>query len=435
MKTQEKLNMTMLCDFYELTMGNGYFKNGYKDRITYFDVFFRRVPDGGGFAIAAGLEQLIEYIENLHFSPEDIAYLRGRKLFDEEFLTYLENFRFTGDIYAIPEGTPVFPREPLVTVRAPAIEAQLIETFTLLTVNHQSLIATKANRIVRAARGRTVLEFGSRRAQGVDAAVDGARAAYIGGCKGTACTLTDQLYGVPAGGTMAHSWVQMFPSEYEAFKAYCETYPENPTLLVDTYNTLKSGIPNAIRVFNEVLKPRGLTKCGIRLDSGDMTYLTKKAQEKRRLSIPVVAVCTIFGLGAASAGIDLFREGKTLSGVMAVLLLAALFTPAVRTFAHYRRSAGARRIAGTLLATPEESLTFDQLQTTLSSAKAPQKLRALVSGGYLQNLQINADERTVKLYTPEYEYVQWVCSGCGAKNRERKGSAMRCKYCDQPRAK
>ena len=279
MKTQEKLNMTMLCDFYELTMGNGYFKNGYKDRITYFDVFFRRVPDGGGFAIAAGLEQLIEYIENLHFSPEDIAYLRGRKLFDEEFLTYLENFRFTGDIYAIPEGTPVFPREPLVTVRAPAIEAQLIETFTLLTVNHQSLIATKANRIVRAARGRTVLEFGSRRAQGADAAIVGARAAYIGGCHGTACAISDEQFGVPAGGTMAHAWVQMFDTEYDAFKTYCEIYPTNATLLVDTYDTLRSGVPNAIRAFDEVLKPLGITKCGIRLDSGDMAYLSRKARK------------------------------------------------------------------------------------------------------------------------------------------------------------
>ena len=279
MKTEEKLNMTMLCDFYELTMGNGYFKNGYKDRITYFDVFFRSVPDKGGFAIVAGLEQLIDYIENLHFTKEDIEYLRGRKLFDEDFLTYLENFRFTGDIYAIPEGTPVFPREPLVTVRAPAIEAQLIETFTLLTINHQSLIATKANRIVRAARGRTVLEFGSRRAQGADAAIVGARAAYIGGCHGTACTISDEIYGVPAGGTMAHAWVQMFNSEYEAFKTYCEIYPTNATLLVDTYNTLKSGVPNAIRAFNEVLKPLGITKCGIRLDSGDMTYLSRQARK------------------------------------------------------------------------------------------------------------------------------------------------------------
>ena len=279
MNTAEKLNMTMLCDFYELTMGNGYFCNGYKDRITYFDVFFRKVPDQGGFAIAAGLEQLIDYIENLHFSEEDIAYLRGRNLFCEEFLDYLKDFRFTGDIYAIPEGTPVFPREPLVVVRAPSIEAQLIETFTLLTINHQSLIATKANRICRAANGRTVLEFGSRRAQGADAAIIGARAAYIGGCAGTACTISDQLYGVPAGGTMAHAWVQMFDTEYEAFKTYCETYPTNATLLVDTYNTLKSGVPNAIRAFNEVLRPMGISKCGIRLDSGDMAYLSQKARK------------------------------------------------------------------------------------------------------------------------------------------------------------
>ncbi|MBQ3541603.1 MAG: nicotinate phosphoribosyltransferase [Oscillospiraceae bacterium] len=279
MNESSKLNMTMLCDFYELTMGHGYFEKGYRERIVYFDLFFRRCPDGGGFAIAAGLEQVIDYIQNLHFSEEDIAYLRGRKIFSEEFLEYLANFRFTGDIWAIPEGTPVFPKEPIITVRAPAIEAQLIETFLLLCVNHQSLIATKANRVVRAAQGRTVLEFGSRRAQGADAAILGARAAYIGGCHGTACTISDQLYGVRAGGTMAHAWVQMFDTEYEAFKAYCEMYPENPTLLVDTYNTLKSGIPNAIRAFNEVLKPKGITKCGIRLDSGDMAYLTRKARQ------------------------------------------------------------------------------------------------------------------------------------------------------------
>ena len=217
----------MLCDFYELTMGNGYFQAGMRDRVTYFDVFFRDVPDKGGFAICAGLGQLIDYIQNLHFNQEDIEYLRGRGLFSEEFLEYLSTFRFTGDIWAVPEGTPIFPREPVVTVRAPAIQAQLIETFTLLTMNHQSLIATKANRIVRAAQGRTVLEFGSRRAQGIDGAVSGARAAFIGGCKGTACTLSDQIYGVPAGGTMAHAWVQMFDSQYEAFKTYCEIYPTN----------------------------------------------------------------------------------------------------------------------------------------------------------------------------------------------------------------
>ena len=279
MKVDEKLNMTMLCDFYELTMGNGYFQNGMKDRITYFDVFFRRVPDQGGFAIAAGLEQVVEYIQDLHFDASDIEYLRGRNIFSEEFLDYLAHFKFSGDIYAVPEGTPIFPHEPLLTVRAPAIEAQLIETYVLLILNHQSLIATKANRVVRAAEGRTVLEFGSRRAQGADGAILGARAAYIGGCNGTACTISDKIYGVYAGGTMAHSWVQMFDSEYEAFKTYCELYPTNATLLVDTYNTLHSGIPNAIRAFNEVLKPMGITKCGIRLDSGDMAYLTQKARK------------------------------------------------------------------------------------------------------------------------------------------------------------
>ena len=273
------MNLSMLFDFYEMTMANGYFRQGMQDSITYFDLFFRRVPDGGGFAIAAGLEQLVEYIQDLHFDEDDIAYLRSKGMFQEDFLDYLRDFRFTGDIWAVPEGTPVFPGEPLITVRAPAAQAQLIETFALLCVNHQSLVATKANRVVRAAQGRAVLEFGSRRAQGVDGAVAGARAAYIGGAAGTACAISDQLYGVPAAGTMAHSWVQMFPSQYEAFKAYCEIYPTNAVLLVDTYNTLKSGVPDAIRAFNEVLRPRGITKCGIRLDSGDIAYLTKEARK------------------------------------------------------------------------------------------------------------------------------------------------------------
>ena len=279
MVINDKLNLTMLCDFYELTMSQGYFATGHCDRIAYFDLFFRKCPDGGGFAIAAGLEQIIQYVQDLHFGPEDIEYLRGRNMFSEEFLNYLADFKFTGDIWAVPEGTPIFPNEPVITVRAPAIQAQLIETYLLLCINHQSLIATKANRIVRAAEGRTVLEFGSRRAQGADAAILGARAAYIGGCHGTACTISDQLFGVKAGGTMAHAWVQMFDSEYEAFKAYVKMYPHNATLLVDTYNTLKSGVPNAIRVFNEVLKPMGITKCGIRLDSGDMAYLTQQARK------------------------------------------------------------------------------------------------------------------------------------------------------------
>ena len=276
---KDKLNMTMLCDFYELTMANGYFLTDKKNTVTYFDVFFRNVPDKGGFAIAAGLEQVVEYIQSLHFDEEDIEFLRSKNTFSEDFLDYLRNFRFTGDIWAMPEGTPIFPNEPIMTVRAPAMEAQFIETYVLLVLNHQSLIATKANRIVRAAQGRTVLEFGSRRAQGAFGAIYGARAAYIGGCHGTACTISDQMFGVVAGGTMAHSWVQMFDTQYEAFKKYCEIYPNNATLLVDTYNVLKSGIPDAIRAFNEVLKPKGITTCGIRIDSGDMTYLTKKARQ------------------------------------------------------------------------------------------------------------------------------------------------------------
>ena len=272
------MNYTLLTDFYELTMANGYMKNGMGDKIAYFDMYYRKAPDGGGFAIAAGLEQLINYFENLKFTDEDIEYLRSKGIFDEQFLEYLRNFKFECSVWAIPEGTPVFPNEPLVTVRGPIMQAQFVETMILLTINHQSLIATKSNRIVRAAEGRAIMEFGSRRAQGTSGAVEGARAAYIGGVAGTACTLSDKLYGIPALGTMAHSWVQSFDSEYEAFRAYAEVYPNNCTLLVDTYSVLNSGVPNAIRVFDEVLKPRGITSCGIRIDSGDITYLTKKAR-------------------------------------------------------------------------------------------------------------------------------------------------------------
>ena len=304
-----KENLAMLCDYYEFTMSNGYFKNGFYKKNVYFDVFFRKVPDNGGFAIAAGLEQLIDYIKKLHFEDEDIAYLRSKGIFDEGFLDYLKNFKFSGDIYAVPEGTPVFPDEPIVTIKAPAIEAQIVETFVLLSVNHQTLIATKANRIVRAAQGRTVLEFGSRRAQGASGAVLGARAAYIGGCKGTACALTDELYGVPAGGTMAHSWIQMFDSEYDAFRTYCELYPDNPTLLVDTYNTLKSGVPNAIKVFKEVLLPQGKTKCAIRLDSGDISYLSKKA--RKMLDDAGLTDCTITASNSLDENLirDLMMQG------------------------------------------------------------------------------------------------------------------------------
>ena len=302
-------NLAMLCDFYEFTMGNGYLKNNLHNKNVYFDVFFRNIPDDGGFAIAAGLQQVIEYIEDLHFDEEDIEYFRSKNLFSDDFLDYLRNFHFTGDIYAVPEGTCIFPREPIMTIKAPAIEAQILETFVLLALNHQSLIATKANRIVRAAQGRAVLEFGSRRAQGADGAVKGARAAYIGGCAGTACTLTDELYGVPAGGTMAHAWVQMFDSEYDAFKAYCEIYPHNAVLLVDTYNTLKSGVPNAIRVFKEMLVPQGITNFAIRLDSGDISYLSKQA--RKMLDDAGLTTCKIVASNALDEHLirDLIMQG------------------------------------------------------------------------------------------------------------------------------
>ncbi len=272
-------NLTMLCDYYELTMANGYFKTDIKDKTVYFDVFYRNNPDNGGYAIVAGLEQIVEYVLDLKFTDEDIEYLRSKKCFDEDFLEYLRTFKFNGDIWAIPEGTVVFPGEPLMTVRASAMEAQFIETYVLMMINHQSLIATKASRLTRAAKGRAISEFGSRRAHGADAAILGARAAYIGGCGATACTIVEEAYGVPATGTMAHAWVQMFDTEYEAFKTYCEIYPDNATLLVDTYNVIESGIPNAIKAFREVLVPKGIKKCGIRIDSGDVTYLTKKARK------------------------------------------------------------------------------------------------------------------------------------------------------------
>lgn len=271
--------LSMLMDFYELTMANGYFSNGMKDDIVYFDMFFRKNPDGAGFSIVAGLEQVIQYIKDLKFTEDDIEFLRSKKMFKEDFLQHLENFKFTGDIYAIPEGTPVFPNEPLITVRARSIDAQLIETMLLLTINHQSLIATKANRVVRAAKGKPVMEFGARRSQGYDGAIYGARASYIGGVVGTATTLADEAFGVPALGTMAHSWVQMFESEYEAFKVYAENYPDSCTLLIDTYNVIKSGIPNAIKISKEILEPMGKRLKGVRIDSGDIAYLSKKCRK------------------------------------------------------------------------------------------------------------------------------------------------------------
>ena len=303
------MNYTMLTDFYELTMANGYFENGFVETEVCFDMFFRKVPDAGGYAIMAGVEQLVDYLANLRFDDADIAYLRAKNCFSEPFLDYLSNFKFVCDVWAIPEGTPIFPGEPIVTVRGPVIQAQFVETMILLTINHQSLIATKANRICRAAQGRTIMEFGSRRAQGYDGAVYGARAAYIGGCKATACTMADRDYLIPAAGTMAHSWVMMFDSEYEAFCAYAESYPDNCTLLIDTYSVLKSGLPNAIRAFRDVVVPKGFRPKGVRIDSGDITYLTK--QVRKILDEEGFADCKIVASNALDEYIikDLITQG------------------------------------------------------------------------------------------------------------------------------
>ena len=304
-----KINLTMLTDFYELTMAGGYFENGMKNTIATFDMFYRRNPDEGGFAIMAGLEQTVEYLNNLSFTDEDIDFLRSKRIFSEEFLTYLRNFKFTCDVWAVEEGTPIFPGEPIVTVRGPIIQAQLVETMVLLTINHQSLIATKASRIVRAANGRAIMEFGSRRAHSYDGAVFGARAAYIGGCVGTACTISDRDFGIPALGTMAHSWIQSFDTEYEAFCAYAKRYPDSCTLLVDTYNVLKSGIPNAIRAFNEILLPMGFRPKGIRIDSGDITYLSKKARKMLdEAGFPDCKICASNSLDEYIIS-DMLRQG------------------------------------------------------------------------------------------------------------------------------
>ena len=313
--------LELVADFYEYTMSNGYFTKGMKDTIAYFDVFFRKVPDAGGYVLMAGLEQVIKFIKNLEFDEEEIGYLRTQNKFSEEFLQYLKDFKFTGDVWAIPEGTVVFPNEPLITVRAPVIEAQLLETMILLTINHQSLVATKTSRIVNQAKGRPVMEFGARRAHGIDAAFSGARAAIIGGAVGTSCTLSAKEYDVTASGTMAHSWIQMFDSEYEAFKAYAETYPNDCTLLIDTYNTLESGLPNAIKVFDEVLKPKGIKPKAVRLDIVDLAYLSKKVREGLdKAGYEDCKICatnsldekTIKELLEEDAKIDLFGVGENL---------------------------------------------------------------------------------------------------------------------------
>lgn len=280
MNTQfQERNISMVMDMYELTMSNGYFNEKCQDTLAAFDVFYRKNPDDAGFAVFAGLEQIVEYIQNMHFEEKDIEYLRSRNLFTEEFLEYLRGFRFRGDIYAMPEGTIMYPGEPIITVVAPLIDAQLIETTILLEMNHQSLIATKTNRIVQAALGRPVSDFGARRAHNVDAVVYGARAAYIGGAVGTATVLAGQMFHIPISGTMAHSWVMSFDREYDAFRAYAESYPDSTVLLVDTYDVLHSGVPNAIRTAKEVLEPLGKRLKGIRLDSGDLAYLSKEARK------------------------------------------------------------------------------------------------------------------------------------------------------------
>lgn len=304
-----KRNLTLLTDFYELTMAGGYFENGLKDKIAYFDMFYRKNPDNAGFAIMAGVQQMVDYLKNLKFTEEDIEFLRSKKIFSEEFLDYLKNFEFHCDVWAVPEGTPIFPGEPIVTVKGPVIEAQFVETMILLSINHQSLITTKASRIVRAAQGRSVMEFGSRRAQGYDGAFFGARAAYIAGCSGAACTIDEKELGIPALGTMAHSWIQLFENEYEAFKAYANIYPDSCTLLVDTYNVLKSGVPNAIKVFNEVVVKKGYRPVGIRIDSGDITYLSKKARKMLdEAGFPDCKICASNSLDEIIIS-DMIRQG------------------------------------------------------------------------------------------------------------------------------
>lgn len=272
-------NVSILSDFYEFTMSEGYFNENIENKITYFDIFYRSNPDGASYSIFSGLEHLVDILKNLKFSKEDLEYFKSLNTFDDKFLNFLKNFKFTCDVWAVPEGSVIFPKEPIMTIKGPASEVQLLETIALLIINHESLIATKSNRIVRAAKGRPVMEFGARRAHGIDAAVYGAKASYIAGLCGTSNVLTAKLFNIPALGTMAHSWVQMFDTELEAFKAFAKSYPNNCVLLVDTYDTLQSGIPNAIKTFDEVLKPMKIRPKGIRLDSGDLAYLSKQARK------------------------------------------------------------------------------------------------------------------------------------------------------------
>ena len=408
-------NLTMIMDLYELTMSNGIFDSEMRDETVYFDMFFRRVPDDGGYAVMAGIEQLIEYMNNLEFDESDIAYLKGLKLFSEDFIEYLRTFKFTCDVWAMPEGTVIFPHEPIVTVRGPAMQAMMLETMLLLTVNHQSLIATKANRIVRAAAGRPVMEFGARRAHGY-----GARAAVIGGCTGTSCILTAKDFGVPASGTMAHSWVQLFDDEYTAFKTYAEKYPDSCMVLVDTYNVLKSGIPNAIKVFNEVLKPLGKRPLGIRIDSGDITYLTKKARKMLDdAGYPDAKICISNSLDEYLIRDMIFQGAKVDSyGVGERLITAS----SEAVFGGVYKLAAVEK-NGKII--PKIKISENPAKITLPGVKIPWRLydretgKAIADVITLGNEKISSDE-PYEIFDPEHTWKRKVVTDFVAKKLQVK---------------
>lgn len=413
-------NLTMIMDLYELTMSNGIFDSEMRDETVYFDMFFRRVPDDGGYAVMAGIEQLIEYMNNLEFDESDIAYLKGLKLFSEDFIEYLRTFKFTCDVWAMPEGTVIFPHEPIVTVRGPAMQAMMLETMLLLTVNHQSLIATKANRIVRAAAGRPVMEFGARRAHGYGAAYYGARAAVIGGCTGTSCILTAKDFGVPASGTMAHSWVQLFDDEYTAFKTYAEKYPDSCMVLVDTYNVLKSGIPNAIKVFDEVLKPLGKRPLGIRIDSGDITYLTKKARKMLDdAGYPDAKICISNSLDEYLIRDMIFQGAKVDSyGVGERLITAS----SEAVFGGVYKLAAVEK-NGKII--PKIKISENPAKITLPGVKIPWRLydretgKAIADVITLGNEKIGSDE-PYEIFDPEHTWKRKVVTDFVAKKLQVK---------------
>lgn len=416
----KELNLTMIMDLYELTMANGIFTSDMRDTVTYFDMFFRRVPDDGGFAIMAGLEQLIEYMNDLKFTDEDIEYLEGLNLFSKEFIDYLRDFKFTCDVWAVPEGTVIFPHEPIVTVRGPAMQALMLETMVLLTINHQSLIATKANRIVRAAQGRPVMEFGARRAHGYGAAYYGARAAIIGGCAGTSCLLTAKDFDTKASGTMAHSWVQLFPDEYTAFKTYAEKYPDSCMLLVDTYNVLKSGIPNAIKVFDEVLKPLGKRPLGIRIDSGDITYITKRARKMLdEAGYPDCKICISNSLDEYLIRDMIFQGAKVDSyGVGERLITAS----SEAVFGGVYKLAAVEKNGGII---PKIKISENAAKITLPGVKIPWRLydretgKAIADVITLNDERISSDE-PYELFDPEHTWKRKVVSDFVAKKLQVK---------------